>query len=155
MASDPNPVTRKVFAYITHGDRLLVFRHVDAPEAGVQVPAGTLHDGEAPEEGVMREAVEETGLMGLTLVGYLGDTWIDWSGQGREVIHHRLFYHLRCESQPLETWRHAELDPSDGSEGPIWFEFEWAPLADAATLLSFGHGALLSALEQRMSSKPC
>ena len=36
------PVIHKVFAYITHRDRLLVFRHTDFPEAGIQVPAGTV-----------------------------------------------------------------------------------------------------------------
>ena len=33
---------QKAFAYITHGNRLLVFRHVHHPEAGVQVPVGTV-----------------------------------------------------------------------------------------------------------------
>ena len=52
----------KVYAYITRGDHLLVFRHVDFPEAGIQIPGGTLEDGEEPDEAVLREAFEETGL---------------------------------------------------------------------------------------------
>ena len=36
------PVIKKVFAYITNQNRLLVFRHLDFPEAGIQVPAGTV-----------------------------------------------------------------------------------------------------------------
>jgi hypothetical protein len=35
-------IRQKAFAYITHQKRLLVFRHVDVPEAGIQVPAGTM-----------------------------------------------------------------------------------------------------------------
>ena len=35
-------VKRKVLAYVTRGDELLVFRHRDFPEAGLQVPAGTM-----------------------------------------------------------------------------------------------------------------
>ena len=48
----------KVLAYITHGERLLIFSHPDCPEAGLQVPAGTLEPGEDPAEGAMREAWE-------------------------------------------------------------------------------------------------
>ena len=49
---------KKVYAYITRADRLLVFRHVDFPEAGVQVPGGTMDAGETPEGAVLREAAE-------------------------------------------------------------------------------------------------
>ena len=62
----------KVYAYITHANKLLVFKHVDFPEAGIQVPAGTMDAGETPEMAVMREVFEETGLKGLVLKKYLG-----------------------------------------------------------------------------------
>ena len=65
-------VKHKVFAYITWGDRLLVFSHPYAPEAGNQVLAGTMEEGEEPEEAIMREAFEETGLNGLQLRAFLG-----------------------------------------------------------------------------------
>lgn len=61
----------RAHAYITHGSRSLVFEHVDS-EAGIQVPAGPVKDGEAPEVAVMREAREETGLDGLRFVSELG-----------------------------------------------------------------------------------
>src|SRR5579884_333161 len=64
--------TRKVLAYVTHGRRLLLFTHAKQPSAGIQVPAGTLLPGEAPEYGVLREAWEETGLESLALGAYLG-----------------------------------------------------------------------------------
>ena len=34
---------QKVVAYITNGQRLLVFTHPLSPEAGIQVPAGTMN----------------------------------------------------------------------------------------------------------------
>ncbi|WP_411156418.1 NUDIX domain-containing protein [Nocardia cyriacigeorgica] len=39
--------------------QLLVFDHVDLPEAGTQIPAGGVHPGEALDEAVLREVAEE------------------------------------------------------------------------------------------------
>ena len=88
-------VKTKVLAYITHGGRLLVFRHPHAPEAGIQVPAGTVREHERLEEAVLREAREETGLDALTVVRYLGEQRRDMADFGRDETHHRHFFHLR------------------------------------------------------------
>ena len=64
---------QKVFAYITHGHRLLVFRHADFPKAGIQVPAGTVQPDEHPDAAVLREVYEETGLSDFTEVYFLGE----------------------------------------------------------------------------------
>jgi hypothetical protein len=40
------PFKRKVIAYITNRDRLFLLRHTAYPEAGIQVPAGTVEAGE-------------------------------------------------------------------------------------------------------------
>ena len=64
-------VVEKVAAYITRDTHLLVFRHVHS-EAGIQVPAGTLEPGESPNDGVLREAREETGLDCLEVRRFLG-----------------------------------------------------------------------------------
>jgi len=120
---------QKAFAYITYQNRLLVFRHVDVPEAGTQVPAGTIKANEHPEQAVLREAVEETGLTDLTVGRFLGKQEREMSDFGRDEIHHRFFYHLHCNGVPPPTWYHEECDPSDGSErGPIIFEFFWVDL---------------------------
>lgn len=138
---------QKVFAYITHRDRLLVFRHPFSPEAGIQVPAGTLEAGETPEEGVVREAREETGLTGLVLNCFLGEQKRDMADFGREEIHHRYFYHLCYHGEPLETWQHGELDPSDGPrKDPIIFEFFWAPLPDGVPVLIADHDSMVPRL---------
>ena len=141
---------RKVLAYIMHGQRLLVFCHPHAPEAGIQVPAGTVKDGERPEDAVMREAVEETGLTELRLISFLGEEVRDMSSWGVEQVHHRYFYHLECGGSPPRTWRHWEGDPSDGTAGPIEFEFWWADLADGVLELSGDHGALVPELLKRL-----
>lgn len=68
-------IVEKVTAFITQksedGQELLLFEH---PNAGVQIPAGTVEDDETPEEAVIREATEETGLTSLSMRQYLGCT---------------------------------------------------------------------------------
>ncbi|HEY6738447.1 MAG TPA: NUDIX domain-containing protein [Actinopolymorphaceae bacterium] len=67
-------VQRKVTAFVTRGEsastELLVFWHAGS---GVQIPAGTVEDGESFEEAARREAAEETGLDCLRLVRLLGE----------------------------------------------------------------------------------
>ena len=134
----------KVFAYITHGERLLVFSHPDSPEAGIQVPAGTMHEGEDPDEEVMREAFEETGLTELRAGAFLGHTVHVFPEDG--IAHRRHFYHLVCDERPPERWRHDELDPSDGSPAPITFEFTWVPLPNGVPELIGDLDEMLPAL---------
>ena len=133
----------KVYAYITRREQLLVFRHVDFPEAGVQVPGGTMEEDETPDVAVMREAYEETGLDYLRLVSYLGA--YDWRSP-EEEIHCRHFYHLAAGENAPATWQHYEHHPSDGSSTPILFEFSWLPLLEAEEMLNPYYIAGLQAL---------
>lgn len=59
-------VAEKVTAFITRhgaaGLELLIFEH---PSAGIQLPAGTVEEGEPHEEAAAREAREESGLLDL------------------------------------------------------------------------------------------
>ena len=139
-------IRQKVFVYITHRDRLLVFSHPDFPDAGIQVPAGTLEPGETPEAAAWREAREETGLDGLRLVRFLGEQVRDMADCGLNEIHHRYFYHFECTQPPPEVWRHNEPDPSDGSPAPIVFELFWVHLPDGVPPLTTDHGFMLSRL---------
>ena len=142
-------VQRKAFAYVTHGSRLLVLVHPDYPEAGIQVPAGTLRDGETPADGVLREAWEETGLEGLRVVAFLGEQAIDAiSYEGEAQVHRRFFYHLHCAGEPPETWRHQELH--DGLGPPTAFDFYWASLPDGLPKLIAGHDRYLPELLRSM-----
>ena len=143
-------ITEKVVAYITHGDKLLVFIHPYHPEAGTQVPAGTVEKGERPEEAVLREAREETGLDGLQIRSYLGVQEYDMSALGRPEIQRRHFFHLELCSEPSAGWRyHGEL-LLEGSDMPpeyYLFEFFWARLPDEVPELIAGQGELLDRLK--------
>ena len=139
----------KVLAYITWGDKLLVFSHPDFPEAGIQVPAGTIEPGEEPEAAMLREAFEETGLSGLTLVAPLGEQMRDVTPFGKDELHHRYFFHLQCTGIPPLTWRHWEEFPSDGS-ARVAFDFFWAQLPDGVPSLIADHGTCLPVLLRSM-----
>ena len=133
----------KVIATITKGDRLLVFSHPHHPEAGIQVPAGTVESGESPDEAVLREAREETGLDGLLLRSALGVREYDvtaMSVAGRQRFH---FYHLTVASDAPCRWRHFEEHPSDGSATPIEFELFWVQFASDVPELIVPQGDLL------------
>ncbi|MBO0783208.1 MAG: NUDIX domain-containing protein [Ktedonobacteraceae bacterium] len=75
------PTLEKVSAFITRegaaGKELLVFEHEGIPEAGVQVPAGTVEPGEAFEQAVLRETHEEAGLARTRIVADFGTLVID------------------------------------------------------------------------------
>ena len=145
-------VKNKAFAYITNRNRLLVFIHPFAPEAGIQVPAGTVKANERPEEAVSREAFEETGLSDLIVDGFLGEYERDMSDFGKDEIHHRYFYHLRCEGDPPDNWRHEERDSFDDPKPiPIMFEFFWAPLPEGVPSLIADHGQMIPQLLKKLS----
>ena len=145
------PVILKVFAYITNQNRLLVFRHTDFPEAGIQVPAGTVKPNEDLAVAVLREAYEETGLQNLTIQSYLGDQLRNMEDVGKDEIHHRHFYHLLCDGDPPSEWQHDEGDPSDGGSEPIHFEFFWAGIPDQIPELICDHGMMLPQLEKLLN----
>jgi 8-oxo-dGTP diphosphatase len=128
----PRRIRHRAYAYITNRSRLLVFRHVDAPEAGLQVPAGTIEPGESPDHAVLREAREETGLGELlVVVSFLARDERDMSDCGVDELQHRWFFQLRCDGDPPARWRHAETSGA----APIWFEFFWADLPDGVPKL--------------------
>ncbi len=133
----------KVVAYITDGRQLLVFSHPQFPEAGIQVPAGSVEPGEPTEKAVMREALEETGLPWLRLRVYLGMRDFDASPFGRDEVQRRHFFHIKLEGKAPERWRHFECHPSEGGNEPIEFELSWAGLPDQVPELIAGLGDLL------------
>lgn len=135
------PIKRKAFAYITQNKKLLVFEHPHAPEAGIQVPAGSIEINENPEDGALREAQEETGLSQLKMIRFLGEQIRDMSDFDKAEIHHRYFYHLLCEEETPDTWHHGEHLPSDqplhnSKEVAHQFRLYWVALDDLPKLIA-------------------
>ncbi|MCC6615744.1 MAG: NUDIX domain-containing protein [Anaerolineae bacterium] len=71
---------QKVTAFVTRGlpepHELLIIRH---PEAGLQLPAGTVEASETTREAVLREAREETGLKQLGIIALLGSQRMEFA----------------------------------------------------------------------------
>ena len=135
---------KKVVAYITRGDELLVFTHRDFPEAGVQVPAGTVEEGETLDAAVLREVQEETGLPPTAVrnTAFLGRCL--W--KAGPYCHERYFYHLLLTAAVPDTWLHYET--SGGKSEPIAFSFYWVKRNDPCLRLAGEQDALLWKLSQ-------
>ncbi|MEU4922316.1 NUDIX domain-containing protein [Streptomyces parvus] len=135
----------KALCYVVRGGMLLVHRHVDFPweEVGVQVPAGSIRQGEAPEAAALREAREETGLQDFKIVRKLGVTTYDM-GPYRAEIQERHVFHLEVAEPTPERWPSQE--DHDGEQEPTRLECFWIKL-ESAHVLQSGQGALLGLLE--------
>ncbi len=127
---------RKVYAYIVQDQDIVVFEHPHAPEAGVQVPGGTVEADETLAAAVLREAFEETGLVGLTLVRYLGKHERDMRDYGKDEYHERHFYQLTCANPIPQRWQHYERHSSESSANDELFAFYRVPLAQMPPLVA-------------------
>lgn len=139
-------VKRKVIAYITRGDELLVFREPDYPHVGLQVPGGTVEPGEGIQAALEREVLEETGLTQWRIAEFLGSKRVR-TDYGRKEWH---YFHLEITGEVPETWRHFE-EHSGWEAGPIAFDFEWADLATGAPRLPRGQGAMIKRLINKLT----
>jgi 8-oxo-dGTP diphosphatase len=142
---------QKAFAYITRDKELLAFVHPFSPEAGIQVPAGTIDPDETPEQAVIREATEETGLMGLRVLGFLGEYERDMRDFDKQEIHHRHYFHLVCDLPMPDQWTHGELDPDHTQDGIVKpFDFYWVNLETEDPHLIADHDKFLPQLKTRL-----
>lgn len=137
-------VKDKVLVYVVREGRLLVFRHADYSyeEVGIQVPAGSIRNGESPDDAALREAREETGLTDFKIVRKLGETEYDISPY-RFEIQRRHVFQLELGQETPERW--ASQEDHDGEQEPTHFECFWIPV-EAAHILQSGQGALLGRL---------
>jgi 8-oxo-dGTP pyrophosphatase MutT (NUDIX family) len=137
------PRATKVICYVVRDGQLLVFRHRDYPEAGLQVPAGTVHDDEPPARAALRETEEETGRTGFSIIREVGVYEYEFHDRFREgerhELHERHVFLLAPPPDLPEHWSQlAELGAGD-----FWFEFSWTPLV-ADLILAGGQHAYLS-----------
>lgn len=123
-------VKRKVLAYITREQNghkeLLVFTHRDYPEAGLQVPGGTVEDTELLIDALYREVEEESGLKreDLHLQGKLHKQM--YYAEDREKYYERNFFHLEVTAPTPDEWEYVV--EGDSEDGGLHYNFQWAPV---------------------------
>jgi 8-oxo-dGTP pyrophosphatase MutT (NUDIX family) len=130
----------KVVLYVTYEDTLLVFREPAYPHIALQVPGGTVEDGEDIEAAARRELFEETGLADVASLALLGIRDYNFHSKGRACSHLRHHFHITLAGTPRQRWSHWEQDSSLGL-GPIEFDLFWMPFAQAADELGYGFGS--------------
>ncbi|MYH67175.1 MAG: NUDIX domain-containing protein, partial [Dehalococcoidia bacterium] len=114
-------MAEKVYGFVLRDGaeerELLVFEHAGIPEAGLQVPGGTVEGGETPLQAVSREVLEESGL---PLGGWETATTFEVDGQLW-----RCYVTTPAMVLP-DSWRCEPLGP-ERAQG-LRFEYRWTPL---------------------------
>jgi len=121
---------RKVLAYITKGEEpnleMLVFEHKHVPEAGLQVPGGTIEENEMLIDALYREITEETGICReeLSLIGKIHK--YNYYPKNQNTVYERNFFHLNYVGEQ-SIWEHDVV--SDGKDNGMTFQFRFEPLS--------------------------
>jgi 8-oxo-dGTP pyrophosphatase MutT (NUDIX family) len=133
-------IVRKALAYVTrtHGGKreLLVHTHRDHPEAGLQVPAGSLDEGESPAEAALRETFEESGLRSVEVVRLLKNYTYAHPSDARS-LHDRFVFHLRTTAPTPHTWEHV-VSAGIHDKGLV-FVYRWMSV-DSPEEMAVGQG---------------
>jgi 8-oxo-dGTP pyrophosphatase MutT (NUDIX family) len=133
----------KTAAYIfrrgAQQNELLVFAHRDYPEVPLQVPGGTVDEGEEIVAALFREVDEEAGLVNLPLIRKLGIYRFYWQETGEEVERH--FFLLEAPTDTADEWEHEV--GGNGIDSGLVFSYSWVKVNDDLELA--GHlGRFLS-----------
>jgi 8-oxo-dGTP diphosphatase len=142
-------IRQRVVCYITRGRReLLVFEHEDpALQAGVQVVAGGIDQGETPAEAAIREALEEAGL-NLENPVFLGSIDKHWP-EAKNPNQHWHFYWLETPTETPDSWDHT-VTAGEDDMGMVYRQ-RFVKLEDAN--LEWGLDRFLKRLKERQPGR--
>lgn len=116
----------------------MVFRHSN-PEAGIQIPKGTVEPKESTYHAVIREVKEETGLKDFEVKNLIAE---DYWRNDDNVIHHRCFYQINILNAP-DRWDYKPTGGED--EEGLTFHYFWIASKDEVELVR-GHGDYLNVI---------
>ena len=140
----------KVLAYVTRVREgvleLLVHQHRDAPEAGIQVPAGSVEEDEEIESAVVRELAEETGIRDATMVGCI-DVY-EWLNPATERWQRRHVYHLSANGTRPDHWLHRVSGV--GEDQDMFFVCRWMPIGEAERALCGDQGRSICKISREL-----
>ncbi|MDM0076436.1 NUDIX domain-containing protein [Variovorax sp. J2P1-59] len=131
-----SPVLKACACLVDVQGRLLVFHHPE--DKGMQLPKGTIEPGEAPEDAVRRELLEESGIHYTGDLVPLGtiDRYCEAGVEGNKYRHPQLWhlFLMRHEAPLPETFDHVAMGSPE--EDGLVFSFSW--LTANAPLDNFG-----------------
>lgn len=132
----------KVLAYIVRnsssGQELLVFDHRNFPDAGTQVPAGTVKLGEPIENALKREVLEESGISLSSIGRFVGS--YEWHRNDLNELHKRHVFFISLEGLK-DSWQHIVTGSDD--DNSLVFDYFWISLEEASSLLAANQGDYL------------
>jgi 8-oxo-dGTP diphosphatase len=142
-------IRQRVVCYITRGKReLLVFEHEPQyGDAGVQVVAGGIDEGETPAEAASRETLEEAGLK-LENPVFLGSMDKFWPGPTNPNQHWHFFW-LEAPTETPDSWTHEVSGGADDSG--MLFTQRFVKLEEVK--LDWDMDAMLPVLKKRMAAR--
>jgi 8-oxo-dGTP diphosphatase len=121
---------RKVLAYITRGEEpdweILVFKQKDNPDAGIQVPGGTIESDEFIIDALYREIEEETGITreNLELKGKVIKN--KYFPEHKNKIYERTIFHLSYIGDNDEKWEY--IVQGNGKDEGMTFCHRFVPV---------------------------
>lgn len=119
--------------------QVLVFDHLEFPEAGTQIPAGGVEPGEDIEYAALREVMEETGLDQVQLLGKVGkqDRPHPHTGEERETT-----FFVAVTGSPQTEWEHLVIH--NGDDAGLRFRCFFLPIDVAGSVLMDDQGEFLT-----------
>ena len=126
---------QKVVAYICRFQQglwqILVFDHDKSfSDAGTQVPAGTVEEGEDLQAALEREISEESGLKDLMVVSQIDQ--YDFTESSSEKTVRRHVFLVLAPNEARDQWTHHVK--GSGKDSTLRFHFHWVPIAQARNL---------------------
>ena len=107
-------------------NKLLVFAHRNYPDVPIQVPGGTVDEGEEIVDALFREVEEEAGLVNLPVVRKLGTYQFFWQDIHGEVERH--FFLLEAPADIENEWEHEVC--GNGIDCGLVFSYFWVKVND-------------------------
>lgn len=101
-------------------NKLLVFYR----RGSWDMPKGKIDPGETPEVAAVREVQEETGLVNLTLNGFLTHTWHTYEEKGQRILKKTWWYRMSTADHQLVPQTEEDIEEIRWVEPAAWIDAE-------------------------------
>lgn len=132
----PNRIVKKVLVYLVSRGRILTFEHCDYPDAGIQVPGGTLKAGECIVTCAQRELFEESGLR-KTAEPLLLNEYSFFPEWDEGVVHHR--HLVAVFDDAIEPVGFIHTVTHGAEDKGLRLNYSWCDYAKFAQNVGSGH----------------